>query len=503
MVWSQAIGLGISAYSAMNANNQNTAAQNYSNYFKRRQLDLQNANFAIGMDQERERKEDNAYRRQIEQLNRSIAADERREQLRQVQEYKEQIMAERRQQIERQIAEDKEAARLSQLRLERILRNQDLAEDERAFAIQQLEQAKAVAAGERDEDMRRFLEDRESKKIEREFAMAEYTDSKMRADMERQDDLRMRDQIMASIFGLQNTLQGTQSELGAVPMINQFTEADINAEYQNRLADYTADVDRGADKVASINEANLIRGGIDNSTPGTEKRGDIAARLGNEYNKARVRAQDDALKYITGMSSSMTNNINDIMKQRSGILSENASVAGAGIDQLMRLPSVRGTANQVRYASSLPTSIYNRNVSSANNFRAPVPVGSAMFTGMQNLPNMADAGNFRSAAFMPTGINSAVYNPMSMNFGNPATYFGNANTIANSLASGAQSMANAASQRSYDASSGFGTAFRDLLDDNSGTIDNFFNKQFGMGQYNPMSSQYTGANSGQYYYSGY
>ena len=84
-MWSQAIGLGISAFSAANASSQNVAAQNYANYFKRRQLDFQNANFALALDQERERKEDNEYRRQIEMLNRSIAADERREQLRQVQ----------------------------------------------------------------------------------------------------------------------------------------------------------------------------------------------------------------------------------------------------------------------------------------------------------------------------------------------------------------------------------------------------------------------------------
>ena len=492
MVWSQAIGLGISAYSAMKADSRATSGQAYQNYFNQQQMDLQNANFAIALDQERERKEENQYRRQIEQLNRSIAADERREQLRMSQEYKEQLMEERRVEIERQIQQDKEAARLSQLRLERILRNQDLAEDERAFAIQQLEQAKAVAGGERDEDMRRFLEEREAKKLEREFAMAEYTDSKMRADMERQDDLRMRDQIMASIFGLQNTLQGTQSELGAVPMINQFTEADINAEYQNRLADYTADVDRGAEKVASINEANLIRGGIDVSTPGTEKRGDIAARLGNEYNKARVRAQDDALKYITGMSSSMTNNINDIMKQRTGILSEDASVAGAGIDQLMRLPSIRGTANQVRYASSLPTSVYNRNVSSANNFRSPVNIGSGVYNGMTNLANLAQGdGNFSSAAYMPN-IGSAQINPISLTGGNPNQYMSNANTMANNLATNATTMANALNKRSYDASSGFGTAFRDLLDDNRGSIDDFFNRQFGMGGYNPNSSVYSG-----------
>lgn len=500
MAWSTAIGLGIQAYSAMSASRQAANAQAYQNYFNNRQLDLQNANFALALDQERERKEDNEYRRQIEMLNRSIAADERREQLRQVQEYKDQIMAERRQQIERQIAEDKEAARLSQLRLERILRNEDLAEEERAFAIQQLEQARSVAAGERDEDMRRFLEDRESKKIERDFAMAEYVDSKTRADMERQDDLRMRDQIMASIFGLQNTLQQTQAGLGAVPMIDQISEADINAEFQDRLADYTADVDRGAEKVASINEANLIRGGIDESTTGTDRRGEIAGRLANEYQKARVRARDDALKYITGMSGAMTNNINDIMKQRTGILSEDASVAGAGIDQLMRLPSVRGTSNQVRYASSLPSSVYNRSISSANNFRAPVPIGSAMFTGMQNLPSMADTTRFDSAAFMPTGIDSAAYNPLSLNLGNPSQYFSNASTIANNLATTAGNMATTANKRAYDASSGFGTAFRDMLDDNRDSIDNFFNRTFKMGEYSP---QYTGGNTGQYYYSGY
>ena len=491
MAWSTAIGLGIQAYSAMKAGGQAASGQAYQNYYNQQQMNLQNANFALGLDQERERKEENQYRRQIEQLNRSIAADERREQLRMSQEYKEQLMNERRFEIERQIKEDREAARLSTLRLERILKNEDLAEDERAFAIQQLEQAQAVAGGERDEDMRRFLEERESKKLEREFAMAEYTDSKMRADMERQDDLRIRDQIMASIFGLQNTLQGTQSELGAVPMINQFTEADVNAEYQNRLGDYTADVDRAADKVASINEANLIRGGIDESTTGTDRRGQVASRLANEYQKARVKAQDDALKYMTGMSGAMTNNINDIMKQRTGILSENASVAGAGIDQLMRLPDVRGTSDQVRYATSLPTSIYNRNVGSANDFRAPVPIGSGIFSGMDNIANMAQARNLGSAAYMPN-IGSAQLNPISMVGGNPSTYFSNANTMANNLSTNATTMANALNKRSYDASSGFGTSFRDLLDDNSGSIDDFFNKAFGMGGYNPNSSVYQG-----------
>ena len=489
MVWSQAIGLGISAYSAMNADSTARSGQAWQNYYNQQQQNLQNANFALALDQERERKEENQYRRQIEQLNRSIAADERREQLRMSQEYKEQLMQERRVEIERQIQQDKEAARLSQLRLERILKNEELAEDERAFAIQQLEQAKAVAGGERDEDMRRFLEEREAKKLEREFAMAEYTDSKMRADMERQDDLRMRDQIMASIFGLQNSLQQTQAGLGAVPMIDQISEADINAEFQNRFADYTADVDRAADKVASINEANLIRGGIDESTTGTDRRGEVASRLANEYQKARVRAQDDALKYITGMSSSMTNNINDIMKQRTGILSEDASVAGAGIDQLMRIPTPRGTADQVRYATSLPTSIYNRNVSSANNFRAPVNVGSGIFSGMNNIANLAQGdGNFSSAAYMPN-IGSAQINPISLTGGNPSQYFSNANTMANNLSTNATTMANALNKRSYDASSGFGTAFRDLLDDNRGSIDSYFNNMFGFGN----NSQYYGS----------
>ena len=499
MVWSQAIGLGIQAYSANRAANLATSGQDWQNYFGKRQMDLQNANFALGMDQERERKEENAYRRQIEQLNRSIVADERREQLRLSQEYKEQLMSERRVEIERQIKQDKEAARLSQLRLERILQNEDMAEDERAFAIQQLEQAKAVAGGERDEDMRRFLEEREAKKLEREFAMAEYTDSKTRADMERQEDLRIRDQIMASIFGLQNTLEGTQAGMGAIPMIDQFTQADINAEYQNRLGDYTADVDKAADKVASINEANLIRGGIDESTTGTDRRGEVAGRLAQEYTKARLKAQDDALKYITGKSGAMTTNINDIMKQRTGILSENAGIAGAGIDQLMRLPGVRSTSDQVRYASSLPTSVYNRNVGSANDFRAPVAIGSGIFTGMNNIPGMAQGdGRFSSAAYMPN-IGSARYNPMSMDGGNPSQYFNNANSMANNLSTNATSMANALNQRSYDASSGFGTSFRDLMDDNRGSIDNFFDKAFGTGQY---SSDYTGYNGGQYYYSG-
>lgn len=463
-MFSAVLGLAGSAIGAIGANRRASAQLAQQQYQFDRQMELQNLQMGMAIDAQRQQAEENAYRRQIEQMNRLIAQQERTYQMGQVEQQRETLMAERREMIERQIQEDREAARQRQFQLEQLLQNQDLRAEEREFAIQQLEQARAVAEGERDEDMRRFLEERAQAEIERDFVLGEYQQARAQAAAEREQDLEIRRMILAQTGQLQDALTGTAAELGFVPEIPQITEADIAAEIERRSGQYTADVDRAADRVASVNEADLIRAGVDESTTGTARRADIAARLAQEYQNARQRAYDDALNYISGRSSTLSSNVNDIMQRRSAILGETADIAGAGINVLRNLPGVQSAVGVYDMARAVPSAVYTRGISSANDFRAPVQIGSAIYDGI-NVPVGMAAYRTPSSTAVTTGLNvgSAIYNPMSMTIDNPSTYMSNAGTLGNQLLSSSTTMANQAMSDAYSASSGFGQDFRDFF----------------------------------------
>ena len=247
-----------------------------------------------------------------------------------MEENKRAAMEQRRMDIERQLQEDREAARLSQFRLEQLLQNQDLRAEEREFAIEQLNEAKAVAAGERDEQMRRFLEDRATKEIERDFMIQQALGAQQTARDERAQDVALRNQIIAEVQAMQTALDSTAAGLGLVPMIDPVTQAEIDAQTARFTQDYMGDVDRAADRVASVNEANLIRRGIDEAHPGTARRAEVAERISNEYNQARRRAATDALAYVTGSDRAMRDSISGLMNQRKGMLGETAGYSWRG-----------------------------------------------------------------------------------------------------------------------------------------------------------------------------
>ena len=77
MVWSAAIGLAGNIYAANKASSDAAAARADQRYMQDRQMELANANIAMQLAQDRERRENNAYNRRIEEMNRGIAADER------------------------------------------------------------------------------------------------------------------------------------------------------------------------------------------------------------------------------------------------------------------------------------------------------------------------------------------------------------------------------------------------------------------------------------------
>jgi hypothetical protein len=463
-MFSAVLGLAGSAIGAISASNTAKAQMAQQQYQFDKQMELQQLQMGMALDAQRRQSEENAYQRQIEQMNRLIANQEREYNKQQSEEYKAQLMEERRAQIERQVLEDQEAAKVRQFQIEQLLQNQDLRADEREFALQQLAEAKSVAAGERADDMRRFLEDRAKAEMERDFVIGEYQDYKATADQERADELAVRNAILAQIGGLQNTLAGTQASLGPAPTIDALTQADIDAEIARRMDQNMSDVDRAATAVASVGEADLIRKGIDLSSTGQSKRAQIAGAIADKYQQARSAAYDDAMRYITGQSSALQGNASALMQLRQAILAETGGVAGAGLDQMQNLRALPSAAGAYQMATSVPSSIYNRNVASANDYRAPVSINSAVYDQINPGVGMAQYRVPSTAATMSgTQIGSSIFNPYNVSIPNPTTYMSNVGTIGNQLLSSATSSANQAATNAYNASSGFGKSMFDFL----------------------------------------
>lgn len=469
MAFSSMLGLAGSLFGSISASNQAAKDRALRERMFNRQMDMQDLQLSMMYDAQRDQREENAYQREMEQLNRLLMQQERQYQLDTVDENKQYAMEQRRADIERQIAEDKEAAKIQQFNLQNLLQRQDISAEEREFAIQQLNEVKAIAAGERDEDKRRFYEERAMAQMEREFLMGQFMEARDQSYAERADQMSTRNMIMNQIFGMQDALRDTSRDLGFMPQVDRITQADIDAEIAKRTDQYIGDIDRAADRVASVNEADLIRSGLDESTPGTARRGDITARIADEYNKARLKAQDDAIRYITGESDVLTGNIEDIMAQRGRILSETGNVYGAGIDQLMQTPQATSAVDAYRLAQMIPSGIYSRNLLSASDFDAPIPIGTAAVTGVLT-PGMADYSRPTSlASNQAFNVKSGILPPYGVTLQDPSAYMSNAIGIGNNLYNAASSMYDQSAKRAYDSSVGFGSRFDEMIKNQSAT----------------------------------
>jgi hypothetical protein len=490
MVWSTVLGIGASLLGSSSAKKQasadRAAQQDQLNFQKL----AQQQSFDLAMRQLNQQDDVNEYIRQMEQLNRITAADERRFQIDQVGQYQSALSEERRYAIDRQIKTDQDAAKQRAFQLEQLLKNQGLSKQERDFAVQQLKQAQSIASGERNEDLMRFYEEREQANQEREFMLDEYGRVQGQAQSERDYDLGMRDKMLAEIYGLQTSLRDTQDSLGYIPEIPQLNPADIDAEVNRRIGDYTADVDRATDRVASINEANLIRGGIDRSTPATARRADVASRMAQEYRNARNQAYQDAVSYITGRSNATTQNINDIIGRRGVVLGETAAVNGSAIEQLMNLPQVGSSLDAMQFANLIPSSVYSRNLTSANNYQAPVSIDSAIYDRSGVGSEMAPTLNMpSSASYAGLDVSSQIINPYNYSTGDAGSgYMQIGSGIGNNILNSATDRYNSSRDRYTEASSGLGQSVQDAVNDYSPTISSWARDLFIKPQATPMNS---------------
>lgn len=403
--------------------------------------------------------------------------------------------------------------------IEQMLRNQNIRGEERAQALDMLAEAKATAGFESERDYQNFLEAKATRAGERRDGLNIFERGMDTAAAERQDIMSQRNSISQAIDSLRSGLRGTQRGLQDIPDVQMITDADIRGEIERRTQENLSDVDRAATAVASANEADLIRSGMDVSTTGTARRGDIAARLSQEFANARSRAYDDALGYIQGKQGVYGNDINQVINNRNAIMSEEMGVGRAGIQDMIGLPTAPSANNALQFYSSVPTAAYDRAIGSANNFDAPLQVGSSVYdanigsanaamgylptgtanigfnigsgAGPRDMRGMGTAiydsinigsglGDYRAptsaATALGLNLNSSITDPYRLSF-DPNSYFNASNTGYDNIASAANSRYNSAATNAQRSGDAFGSALNDWWLDGG---DDFFNeKAFG------------------------
>lgn len=320
---------------------------------------------------------------------------------------------------ERQRMLDKDARDIQLYRLQEAARNRELRADERAFAQELLGQQGDIAQQERDERLARLLEDREMKGEERNFMIDQYQDLLATARGERADEMAIRDQIISGAGDLQSQLERAANQMGYIPEIEQVTPEMIQGEIARRADLNTAMVDRAADRVASINEADLIRSGMDVSSTADERRADIAKQLALEYQQAQSSAYDDAMSYITGRSNLQAQNVNNIIGRRGSVLDEIAGIGSTELNALQNLRQAPTVTTAYNMAASIGSGVYDRDIGSAGNYTSPVGVSSAFYdaSGMMTpsygnydydllsaINSVGSAGTYSSPVALGSGI---------------------------------------------------------------------------------------------------
>ena len=463
MVWSAIIGAGASLIGSSQASSAQKYAASVQRAIADQQANLANSQLTLAANQNQERQEYNNYLRQIDRINQRIREQEKKEAISRFEDYRDDKQSERQYFIDRQMEQDRDAARQREFYLNQLLQNQELKQSERETALRELEYVKSVARGERDEDIRNFYEERARAVQERDYALGKFEQATANAQAERELALTQQAALYDRIAQLQAGLAAYEETLQDVPSAPVLDRAAIDAETRRRTSEYMSDIDRAADKVASVNEANLIRGGMDASTVANQRRSDITARLAQEYSNARTRAYDDALKYITGQTSAMTTNAADIAKLRDMNLSTASSILGAGLDLQSRIGAPLSSANSAMgYLSAVPSAIYNRRLESANDFRAPLTVGSGIY---DNIRVGSELGSFltpSSAAVLMNQVPSMIRTPYDYRF-DANNYMGNAISAYGDMGRNASGLLAGANQRSAAASKALGSSFDTLF----------------------------------------
>ena len=220
----------------------------------------------------------------------------------------------------------------------------------------------------------------------------------------------------------------------------------------------------------------MNRRGMLDSTQARDSRAELTRRLAPEYPKARRAAYDDAMKYIGGRQGIMRTDRLDDQTRRANLINEMTGLQGMAISPLLQLPGAVSSTGQYNLLSSIPSGVYDRALVSANDYQAPIGIGTGIYDNMRVGSQLAGFINPSSAASLGfMNIGSGIYNPLAQAINAPN--FTGINNLSNNMLNAAQTNYANAQQASQLAGQGVADAFAKFGDEFGayGSSNNWWN----------------------------
>ena len=348
--------------------------------------------------------------------------------------------------------------------LEQFARDESTTAKERQLALDELEYVRQIAVGERDYDVKRFEEDQMRSELEYQKRVNDYEVQMGMADKERQFEIDRQSKILGQANTLSREIDDTIYSFGDLERVKRYGEDDVNEFTNEFYTGYLEDADRAADRLSSVNEADLIRRGVDNSTTGdSSRRRLLQEQLTPLYNNARNQARQDGMGYVSNLQNNEISAFNADVSSRAAAIEE--KIRGKeGLLQVMRDMRNPVTAQTNGWAS-LGTGNNGGSVrSSAGDFRAPLNINSNVMQQRNYTPAMANTMRLNSslAGGQMSGATGS-FNPTQPSYSSGGTLLSNAmggNGYASnfdSLVQGAGEAASNSTRMLMDAGSQFGS----------------------------------------------
>lgn len=312
---------------------------------------------------------------------------------------------------------DQLAAEERARQLQKLVDDEGIAAGERERALDELEYVQSIARGERQYDIKQYESDQAMSQLEYQYRVQQYENLLGIVNEERQYEIDRQQRIMREANMLRDTIDETLASFGDLPLPKRYGESDIQSAESEFYQGFLSDADRAADRIASVNEAGLIRGGVDQSTTGDSSRRELLqTQIIPLYQTARNRARQEALQYVSGLQENEANAFNTQVGARAAAIDEQLRGNTAMIDVLNNLDALPSAARN-DFLQLGSQNIGPRGLTSAGGFRAPINIGSGVLDRditAEGMDRLRALNTSRAGGFFPTA--DGVFTPNIPNF---------------------------------------------------------------------------------------
>lgn len=433
-MWGALISGGVSLASGLmgmkSAQEQNQMAwrELYANEEQRRKdNNYRQTMMMMGMDAQERENELYDYYMGVNDQNQQLVLDQMNYARDWVQQNRDFLLSEQEYEKYRISEADQMAAKERERQLNKLINDEQVSKEERQRALEELDYVRSIAQGEREYDVRQYEADQMTAQLEYQYRMQEYERMMGIASEERQFIIDRQERILSEAGIIGDEMDRVMAQFGDYTPPKRYTEADVERTNSQFLSDYMADADRAAEKIASVNEAGLIRNGVDMSSTGDSSRRELLQeQITPLYNRARIQARNDALSYITGLQTNEIEAAKADLAARSGVMDEVMKREGMTLAALQGLgdPASARISDYLQMGSSV---ISPRNLASAGSYSSPLDIRSAILNrdlaGIAELGMSSALGASTSAAGQGPSSYDGTFTPQFFGLTGPSGYF--------------------------------------------------------------------------------